>query len=105
MILLLSIPREVGHITQIAVLNLAGNRIPHLPLSFVKLKRISAIWLTENQTKPLVQLNPDVDQRNRNITNAIYCILNGSTRVQSQNKLQELRIYLSPAIGIDNNVH
>lgn len=55
------IPREVGHITNIAVLNLAGNSISHLPLSFVKLKSITAIWLSENQTKPLVQLNPDTD--------------------------------------------
>ena len=56
-----SVPQELGHITKLAVLNLAGNNIPHLPLSFVKLKQINAIWLTENQTKPLVQLNPDVD--------------------------------------------
>ena len=55
------IPQELGHITRLAVLNLAGNKIPHLPLSFVKLKQINAIWLTENQTKPLVQLNPDTD--------------------------------------------
>ena len=51
----------MGHITKLAVLNLAGNCIPHLPVSFVKLKNINAIWLSENQTKPLVHLNPDTD--------------------------------------------
>ena len=60
-VILFRVPRELGQITQIAVLNLAGNCIPHLPLSFVKLKSITAIWLSENQTKPLVQLNPDTD--------------------------------------------
>ena len=47
--------------SQLAVLTLAGNYIPHLPVSFVKLKSITAIWLANNQTKPLVQLNTDID--------------------------------------------
>ena len=54
-------PGELGHIVNLAVLNLAGNSIPHLPVSFVKLKSILAIWLSDNQTKPLVQLNHDTD--------------------------------------------
>ena len=56
-----SLPGELGHIAHLAVLNLAGNSIPHLPVSFVKLKAITAIWLANNQTKPLVQLNHDTD--------------------------------------------
>ena len=47
--------------SQLAVLTLAGNYIPHLPVSFVKLKSITAIWLANNQTKPLVQLNTDIE--------------------------------------------
>ena len=35
--------------------------MPHLPVSCVKLKSITAIWLAHNQTKPLVQLNTDMD--------------------------------------------
>ena len=58
---LLRLPDEVGHMSQLAVLTLAGNYIPHLPVSFVKLKSITAIWLANNQTKPLVQLNTDMD--------------------------------------------
>ena len=34
----LRLPDEVGHLSQLAVLNLAGNYIPHLPVSFIKLK-------------------------------------------------------------------
>ena len=55
------LPDELGHIVHLAVLNLAGNFIPHLPVSFVKFKSITAIWLANNQTKPLVQLNHDTD--------------------------------------------
>merc|ERR1719394_1408421 len=55
------LPPELGHIVNLAVLNLAGNAVPHLPVSFVKLKAITAIWLANNQTKPLVQLNHDID--------------------------------------------
>ena len=58
---MLRLPGELGHIVNLAVLNLAGNSIPHLPVSFVKLKSILAIWLSDNQTKPLVQLNHDTD--------------------------------------------
>eukprot|EP00090_Calanus_glacialis_P017436 TRINITY_DN2715_c0_g1_i4.p1 TRINITY_DN2715_c0_g1~~TRINITY_DN2715_c0_g1_i4.p1 ORF type:complete len:1218 (-),score=253.04 TRINITY_DN2715_c0_g1_i4:69-3722(-) len=58
---LTGLPDELGHIVNLAVLNLAGNFIPHLPVSFVKLKSITAIWLANNQTKPLVQLNHDTD--------------------------------------------
>ena len=55
------LPDELGHIVNLAVLNLAGNFLPHLPVSFIKLKSITAIWLANNQTKPLVQLNHDTD--------------------------------------------
>ena len=47
--------------SQLAVLTLSGNYIPPPPGSFVKLKSITAIWLSNNQTKPLVQLNTDFD--------------------------------------------
>jgi len=58
---LTSLPAELGHISRLAVLNVSSNHIPHLPVSFIKLKNITAMWLADNQTKPLVQLNQDVD--------------------------------------------
>jgi Leucine-rich repeat (LRR) protein len=58
---LTALPAELDHISELAVLNLTGNMIQNLPVSFMKLRKITAIWLSENQNKPLIQLNQDTD--------------------------------------------
>ncbi|XP_042879925.1 mucin-12-like isoform X2 [Penaeus japonicus] len=55
---LTSVPAELGHLPKLAVLNLCDNLIPHLPVSLTKLK-LRALWLSENQNKPQVQLQSD----------------------------------------------
>lgn len=55
---LTSVPAELGHLPKLAVLNLCENLIPHLPVSLTKLK-LRALWLSENQNKPQVQLQSD----------------------------------------------
>ncbi|XP_068200291.1 erbin-like isoform X2 [Palaemon carinicauda] len=63
---LTSVPAELGHLPQLAVLNLCANLIHHLPVSLTKLK-LRALWLSENQNKPQVQLQsetlPETGQR------------------------------------------
>nr|XP_053636548.1 mucin-5AC-like isoform X5 [Cherax quadricarinatus] len=63
---LTSVPAELGHLPRLAVLNLCDNLIPHLPVSLTKLK-LRALWLSENQNKPQVQLQsetlPETGQR------------------------------------------
>ena len=54
---LTALPAELDHISGLAVLNLTGNLIQHLPVSFMKLRKVTAIWLSQNQNKPLIQLN------------------------------------------------
>jgi hypothetical protein len=46
----------VGHITQLAVLSLAGNAIPHLPISFVKLKAIQVKKLASAACSFLIRI-------------------------------------------------
>ena len=58
---LTTLPAEIDHIKNLAVINLTANMIQHLPVSLMKLHNITAIWLSENQHKPLVQLNQDTD--------------------------------------------
>ena len=58
---LAALPAELDHISGLAVLNLTGNVIQHLPVSFMKLRKVTAIWLSQNQNKPLIQLNQDTD--------------------------------------------
>ncbi|CAC5368119.1 Protein lap1,Leucine-rich repeat-containing protein 7,Protein lap4,Protein scribble homolog,Leucine-rich repeat-containing protein 1,Erbin [Mytilus coruscus] len=55
------IPDEIGRIPRLRVLNLSDNRLKCLPFTFVKLKELQALWLSENQTRPLVPLQSDHD--------------------------------------------
>ncbi|KAK3879449.1 hypothetical protein Pcinc_015982 [Petrolisthes cinctipes] len=56
---LTSVPGELGHLPCLAVLNLCDNLLPHLPVSLTKLK-LRALWLSENQNKPKVQLQSEI---------------------------------------------
>ncbi|XP_041357782.1 erbin-like [Gigantopelta aegis] len=58
------IPDEIGRIPRLRVLNLSDNQLLHLPFSFIKLKELQALWLTENQTRPLITLQSDIDPDN-----------------------------------------
>jgi hypothetical protein len=55
------LPPEMGHLSRLRVVNLSCNRLLHLPVSFLKLPSLSALWLSEAQTKPVVPLQTDVD--------------------------------------------
>ncbi|XP_057379776.1 leucine-rich repeat-containing protein 7-like [Daphnia carinata] len=55
------LPPELGHLSRLRVINLSCNRLLHLPVSFLKLPSLSALWLSEAQTKPVVPLQTDID--------------------------------------------
>ncbi|XP_033096866.1 erbin-like [Anneissia japonica] len=55
-----TVPDELGRLSRMTVLNLSDNRLLYLPFSFTKLKAIQALWLAENQSKPLLQLQSDI---------------------------------------------
>lgn len=55
------IPPEMGHLSRLRVINLSCNRLFHLPVSFLKLPSLTALWLSEAQTKPVVPLQTDTD--------------------------------------------
>ncbi|KAG1674328.1 Erbin [Nymphon striatum] len=59
--LLHRIPHELGHIPRLSVLNISDNFIQYLPFSITRLSRLSAIWISENQNKPLVPFQSTVD--------------------------------------------
>ncbi len=63
---LTTLPAELDHISDLSVINLTGNLIRFLPVSFIKLRKISALWLSENQNKPLIQLCQDTDPETGN---------------------------------------
>ncbi|XP_026982696.1 leucine-rich repeat-containing protein 1 isoform X3 [Sagmatias obliquidens] len=54
------IPAEVSRAAELHVLDVAGNRLSHLPLSLTALK-LKALWLSDNQSQPLLTFQTDTD--------------------------------------------
>ncbi|XP_030748278.1 protein lap1 isoform X2 [Sitophilus oryzae] len=50
------LPEEVGHLQHLTTLGVIGNRLSYLPLTISKLTNLKALWLTPNQTQPLIHL-------------------------------------------------
>ena len=50
------LPSEFSGLTKLSILNLVGNQLQHLPYSFTTLNSISAIWIAENQSRPILDL-------------------------------------------------
>uniref|UniRef100_A0A8C3AAX2 Leucine rich repeat containing 1 n=1 Tax=Cyclopterus lumpus TaxID=8103 RepID=A0A8C3AAX2_CYCLU len=54
------IPSELSQSTELHVLDVSGNRLTHLPMSLTTL-RLKALWLSENQSQPLLTFQTDQD--------------------------------------------
>lgn len=56
------LPPELGQLSRLRVVNVSCNKLPHLPVSLLKLQpTLTALWLSEAQTKPIVPLQTDTD--------------------------------------------
>lgn len=58
---LIKIPPEIGHLSSLKVLNLVRNSLSYLPQSLLNCENLVALWLSENQSKPLVPMHSEVD--------------------------------------------
>ena len=58
------LPEHFGSLRRLKVLVLSGNALRVLPYSFIGLHQLQALWLTEGQSKPVVQLHEDTDPTN-----------------------------------------
>ncbi|KAK9872253.1 hypothetical protein WA026_017054 [Henosepilachna vigintioctopunctata] len=56
---LTKLPDEIGHLQKLTTLGLIGNRLSYLPITISKLSSLRALWLTPNQTQPLIHLQND----------------------------------------------
>ncbi|XP_023166086.2 protein lap4 isoform X17 [Drosophila hydei] len=54
------LPPELGNCTVLHVLDVSGNQLLYLPYSLVNLQ-LKAVWLSENQSQPLLTFQPDMD--------------------------------------------
>lgn len=58
---LTKVPPEIGHLSSLRVLNLVRNSLSCLPQSLLNCDNLVALWLSENQSKPLVPMHSEVD--------------------------------------------
>ncbi|KAK3088695.1 hypothetical protein FSP39_022487 [Pinctada imbricata] len=59
---LLRLPLELGHLKELHVLDVSGNRLEYLPITIANLN-LKALWLSENQSKPMLKYQTDFDER------------------------------------------
>ncbi|XP_055922327.1 protein lap1 [Eupeodes corollae] len=53
---IVELPQNIGHLENLQVLNLVDNYIDHLPVSVLSLTKLTALWISDNQSQPLVPL-------------------------------------------------
>lgn len=53
------LPENIGRLTSLQVLNLCNNYLTYLPYSLSQIVFLKSIWLSENQTKPLMPLHSE----------------------------------------------
>lgn len=53
------LPEDLGRLSSLQVLNLCNNYLTYLPFSLTQITNLKSIWLSENQTKPLMPLHSE----------------------------------------------
>lgn len=51
-----ALPQNIGHLAKLKVLNVVNNYINALPVSMLSLVNLTSLWLSDNQSQPLVPL-------------------------------------------------
>uniref|UniRef100_A0A5S6R0M0 PDZ domain-containing protein n=1 Tax=Trichuris muris TaxID=70415 RepID=A0A5S6R0M0_TRIMR len=58
-----ALPFEIGKLQQLCVLDVCGNRLRSLPYTLNALTNLHALWLSDNQSQPMLKLQADQDPR------------------------------------------
>ncbi|KAI6656730.1 hypothetical protein LOD99_16034 [Oopsacas minuta] len=53
-----TLPREIAFLSNLVVVNISGNRLKYMPFTLTRLKKLLALWIIENQTRPLIEMEP-----------------------------------------------
>lgn len=56
---LTEIPPDIGHLVNLRVVNIVNNFITYLPVSVLNLQQLSALWISDNQSQPLMPLQKE----------------------------------------------
>lgn len=56
---LTDIPADIGHLISLRVINIVNNFISYLPVSLLGLTKLSALWISDNQSIPLMPMQKE----------------------------------------------
>lgn len=56
---LTEVPPDIGHLVNLRVINVVNNFITHLPVSLLNLSMLTALWISDNQSLPLMPLQKE----------------------------------------------
>lgn len=59
---LTKIPVDIGRLTQLRVLNVVNNFLSNLPVTILNLSQLSALWISDNQSQPLMPLQNEFNK-------------------------------------------
>ncbi|XP_076670928.1 leucine rich repeat containing protein 7 lap1 isoform X2 [Andrena cerasifolii] len=85
------VPPELGHLSSLTVLNLVNNCIKFLPVSMLNLNNLKALWLSDNQSQPLVPLQQEFNCEEEMMVLSCFML--------PQKPRQELE-QITPAVGL-----
>lgn len=57
------LPLEIGKLSRLRVLDVANNKLVHLPYTINVLQNLQALWLSENQSQAMVKLIQNTDPK------------------------------------------
>lgn len=98
--LLERLPPELGQLSRLRVVNVSCNRLPHLPVSLLKLQpTLTALWLSEAQTKPVVPLQTDTDPGTGHKVLTCFLLPQTAEPEQDQQQLAKLAEKESPIVS------
>lgn len=60
------LPSELGRLQNLHVLDVSGNKLQYLPTSITQC-HLTALWMSENQAKPMLSLQRDFDQQGNEV--------------------------------------
>ena len=71
---LTKIPVDIGRLTQLRVLNIVNNFLTNLPVTILNLTQLSALWISDNQSQPLMPLQKEFHKESQSYHLTCYLL-------------------------------
>ncbi|XP_033726750.1 protein scribble homolog [Pecten maximus] len=95
---LLRLPQELGNLKELHVLDVSGNRLEYLPITVANLN-LKALWLAENQAKPMLKFQTDFDERTGQRVLTCFLLPQQDFHTESMGRSLPNMVMVPPPVG------